>query len=508
MGTPLVGCLTRRGQSLSKQIHRHLPRTFRQIQKKMSNLGNDSCDVSNATLSPITHRLSGNPTSRFSALSRGLSSGLSSRLADSESSGSRLCNCSNYARGYSSLSGKSTGRPKNEEIQQNLEALDSTKDTEDLVPMGAWKFREDLANRTNELTVENLKDPTCIYIPTEEDNRLMQINHKLAFLEKQRQINYLNQVPGQPVNRYLPNKDPSSLLIDAEKLTKEEQVFQIFFIIMPIISFAFLVSFPFMFIYLVLPRVTELARICALEEEEDYKAKYKYLDDFPVVKFPEMLDIIGRPVHTIVLLFSHTFASLSFIPLLASLGQLMRRAGLPVSVVAIDLLDGSVPREFHNTYPPCGAPYLQFIHPYGTEEGESLLEDYEGMWNVFAILDRLNEILPIPKQVFNTAKRLDREVDFFVTELFDLCFVTTPQKPQKKSVASGVLSFFRSTRGKFIVPKEWERRGLADLAEPDELLDSWWLQIHEQLNLTYGIEVATLSAMALRDSLSYQMNLN
>merc|ERR550532_138985 len=148
---------------------------------------------------------------------------------------------------------------------------------------------------------------------------------------------------------------------------------------------------------------------------------------FEVINFGQMPDVLDRPFPTMVLLFdSSTISSKIFLPAIQDVEVLLRQAGIPVSVVALDLSAHPCPPDsFLWQYPRAMAPYLQMIVPRA-HDGEAGVIDYDGQWSAQAIFEAARRVAGIPVQGIShdDFSLLDHGISSFRDDLFELLFVS------------------------------------------------------------------------------------
>jgi len=153
---------------------------------------------------------------------------------------------------------------------------------------------------------------------------------------------------------------------------------------------------------------------------------------FEVINFGQMPDVLDRPFPTMVLLFdSSTISSKIFLPAIQDVEVLLRQAGIPVSVVALDLSAHPCPPDsFLWQYPRAMAPYLQLILPR-SHDGEAGVIDYDGQWSAQAIIETTRRVagtrvLGISHDDFSS---VDNGISCFRDALFELLFVNESAPP-------------------------------------------------------------------------------
>lgn len=183
---------------------------------------------------------------------------------------------------------------------------------------------------------------------------------------------------GPVVERYLPPEDPNVFLISGSRLTGAEQRWQRVFVALPWVLFACMAATPLLLLRANLPWLQDRAdaerRAVAGRAVAAHQAP-----GFVVIGFSQMVDVLDRPLPTLVMLFDPaTFASKVFLALMPELDGLLRAGGIPVSVAALDLSAApGPPPEFLAEYPRPLTPHLQLVLP-GAHDGEAGVVDYDG----------------------------------------------------------------------------------------------------------------------------------
>mmetsp|Transcript_23023 Transcript_23023/g.65900 ORF Transcript_23023/g.65900 Transcript_23023/m.65900 type:complete len:256 (-) Transcript_23023:147-914(-) len=169
--------------------------------------------------------------------------------------------------------------------------------------------------------------------------------------------------PGGPVDRYLPPVDPSRFLVEPDKLTREEQRFQVFFAAFPWLTFLAMLSAPFALVATLLPRLDEKARASLASESEELLRLFR-VPEFAIVPFRALVDVIERPLHSLIVFFHRdVFGTYALLPLLVDLARLFRSQNLPVAVVAVDLAGSDVPDTHRKKFPPALSPFSRCCVP-------------------------------------------------------------------------------------------------------------------------------------------------
>jgi len=237
--------------------------------------------------------------------------------------------------------------------------------------------------------------------------------------------------PGGPVDRYLPPVDPSRFLVEPDKLTREEQRFQVFFAAFPWLTFLAMLSAPFALVATLLPRLDEKARASLASESEELLRLFR-VPEFAIVPFRALVDVIERPLHSLIIFFHRdVFGTYALLPLLVDLARLFRNHNMPVAVVAVDLAGSDVPDTHRKKFPPGLSPFMQVLCPY-SQSGEPGLLDHDGPWNAVEIVKTVESQVNIPdtQHVYRDARRLDEITERLTDCLFQLDFIDSdPSMP-------------------------------------------------------------------------------
>jgi len=257
---------------------------------------------------------------------------------------------------------------------------------------------------------------------------------------------------GPQVVRYLPSEDPNSLLIPDSRLEPHERKWQKVFVALPWAVFACMLAAPLLLVRTNLPWLQKKAeedREAMAERNAMLSASRTY--DFEIIGFMQMPDILERPFPTIVLLFhADTFSSKVFLPAMRDIFAALKKAGLTVSVAALDLsADPCPPDSFLWEYPRALAPHLQIVIPRA-RDGEAGVVDYKGRWNATGIVDTARKVLGpgCPRVPQEEIERLDSNIKILFEALFDLMFVEDGTlSPRSSSGQSGSTSWMSWVRG-------------------------------------------------------------
>jgi len=237
----------------------------------------------------------------------------------------------------------------------------------------------------------------------------------------------LVQRVGPHVERYLPTEDPNAFLLPDNRLEPDERRWQKFFVALPWAVFACMLATPLLLVGTNLPWLQERAEFFrrAQQSREDEQIP-SHLPGFQVVNFGQMPDVLERPFPTmLMILHPSAFASKIFLPVLHDLADLLRNAGIVVSVAALDVsLSPQPPQEFLWEYPPALAPHLQLVLPR-VQDGEAGVVDYDGRWNVIALAEVARRLAGpyAPAVPAEDLERLEAQLERFRDLLFELVFL-------------------------------------------------------------------------------------
>merc|ERR1712178_108137 len=174
-----------------------------------------------------------------------------------------------------------------------------------------------------------------------------------------------------------------------------------------------------------------------------------------------MPDVIDRPFPTMLMLFHPSaFASKIFLPMLRDLSEMLRAAGVRVSVAALDLsASPHPPHEFLWEDPPALGPHMQLVIPRATD-GEAGLVDYDGHWKVVTLAEAAKRLAGpySPAVPPEDLARLDAQVERLRDLLFELVFLggsSESSGPSRRAASQSWLSrMFGSSGGSKTAPAE------------------------------------------------------
>lgn len=245
---------------------------------------------------------------------------------------------------------------------------------------------------------------------------------------------------GPQAERYLPTVDPNAFLLPDSRLEPKERKWQKIFIAVPLAVFACMLATPLLIVRGNVPwlqqRAEEQRRAA---EERGAAAEAVRTPEFQIVSFTQMPDVLERPLPTLVLLFEPaTFASKVFLPAFRDLSDVLRSAGISVSVAALDLsASPQPPDEFLWDFPKALAPHMQLILPRAVD-GESGIIDYDGRWSAAALVETARRIHgPYAPQVSEEElHRLEDGIERLRDSLFEVLFLkdTAPKARESKGL--------------------------------------------------------------------------
>ncbi|CBZ51042.1 conserved hypothetical protein [Neospora caninum Liverpool] len=229
--------------------------------------------------------------------------------------------------------------------------------------------------------------------------------------------------PGGPVDRYGPPRDPSALLLEPHKLTKEERLFQILFVTLPWVFFLFLLSAPVLLAKYHVAKLNDRAAFSwdvaqELIQESD-------ADGFRLCTFRDLREVVEQPLHAFLCyLHPDTLASQIVAPLLRDLATLFQRLGVRAQVALVDLSDPAMPPRMHREFPPALAPHGQLLLPFAFGGQQPAVLDFAAKtWNASDIVRAVAEEVPSARAALAPAAELDDVSEQLSDCLFSLAFV-------------------------------------------------------------------------------------
>ncbi|KFG62594.1 putative transmembrane protein, partial [Toxoplasma gondii RUB] len=198
--------------------------------------------------------------------------------------------------------------------------------------------------------------------------------------------------PGGPVDRYGPPRDPSTLLLEPHKLTREERWFQIFFVAAPWIFFLCMLSAPILLAQYHVKKLGERASLARQVAEELMETSDA--DFFRLCTFQDLREIVEQPLHAF-LCFLHpdTISSQVVAPLLRDVASLFKRLGIRASVALVDLSAG-VPERMQSELPAALAPHGQLLLPFAFGGQQAAVVDFAETWTAAEIVKAVAAEVP------------------------------------------------------------------------------------------------------------------
>jgi len=298
---------------------------------------------------------------------------------------------------------------------------------------------------------------------------------------------------GSQAERYLPTEDRTAFLLPDNRLEPAERKWQKVFVALPWMVFACMLATPLLLVRTNLPWLEKRA-----EEEREAAAERQAalvpaarVPGFEVVSFGQMPDVLERPFPTVLLVFNPTtLASKVFLPAMRDVEQLLREAGIAVSVAALDLTASpGPPSEFFLEYPSALAPHMQLIVPRA-QDGEAGVVDYDGPWSAGGVLEAARTLAGprTPGVPVEELARLDERIGLLRDALFDLLFVEEDPRAAAAVAARRPSWWRRALRGK---PTPAEEAEVADVSEAVRAASVERLE--QALDLAGGLEAAISS---------------
>lgn len=232
---------------------------------------------------------------------------------------------------------------------------------------------------------------------------------------------------GPQIERYLPTEDPSAFLLPASRLEPAERTWQKLFVALPWAVFACMLAAPLLLVKGNLPFLQKRAEDERQAAERRASAiEVDRLPHFQIVNFGQMPDVLERPFPTILLLFDGaTYSSKVFLPAIRDMERLLRQAGIPVSVAALDLTASPLPPDsFVWEYPSAMSPHIQLIMPRATD-GEAGVVDYDGRWSAAGFAAAASRLAGprMPDIAPEKLHQLDMDIEKLRDLLFELMFL-------------------------------------------------------------------------------------
>eukprot|EP00930_Biecheleria_cincta_P100983 TRINITY_DN92609_c0_g1_i1.p1 TRINITY_DN92609_c0_g1~~TRINITY_DN92609_c0_g1_i1.p1 ORF type:complete len:392 (-),score=80.32 TRINITY_DN92609_c0_g1_i1:31-1206(-) len=232
---------------------------------------------------------------------------------------------------------------------------------------------------------------------------------------------------GPHVERYLPTEDPNAFLLPASRLEPAERTWQKVFVALPWAVFACMLAAPLLLVKGNLPFLQKRAE----EERQAAERRASAIETdrvphFQIVNFGQMPDVLERPFPTILFLFdSATYSSKVFLPAIRDVERLLREAGIPVGVAALDLTASPLPPDsFMWEYPSAMSPHFQLVMPRATD-GEAGVVDYDGRWSAAGLAAAASRLAGprMPDVAREKLQQLDMDIEKLRDLLFELMFL-------------------------------------------------------------------------------------
>ncbi|KEP60198.1 UNVERIFIED_CONTAM: hypothetical protein HHA_288710 [Hammondia hammondi] len=227
--------------------------------------------------------------------------------------------------------------------------------------------------------------------------------------------------PGGPVDRYGPPRDPSTLLLESHKLTREERWFQIVFVAAPWFFFLCMLSAPVLLAQYHVKKLGERASLARQVAEELMEASDA--DFFHLCTFQDLREIVEQPLHAF-LCFLHpdTLSSQVVAPLLRDVASLFKRLGIRASVALVDLSAG-VPERMQSEFPAALAPHGQLLLPFAFGGQQAAVVDFAELWTAAEIVKAVAAEVPGAQAAMAHTQELDDICEQLSDCLFSLAFV-------------------------------------------------------------------------------------
>ncbi|GAB69168.1 hypothetical protein PCYB_145970, partial [Plasmodium cynomolgi strain B] len=200
------------------------------------------------------------------------------------------------------------------------------------------------------------------------------------------------------IQRYEPNEDPSSFLIDKRRLTKEEYTYQYVSTILPYICFTLMLFFPHVLICLYIPHVKEKnekhRKMCKLFQVKQHVHMYKDIR-------PEHLqNIIDNNMKTLVFFYNKDiFMNMHVKSLMIDLSKILKKNSVPVNVVGVDTAKHSIRYGVSTDFEEVLFPAIYFICPYHYDNDSGVFR-IEGPLTLESICAQISHFVHVPRNAF------------------------------------------------------------------------------------------------------------
>ncbi|SCO70096.1 conserved Plasmodium protein, unknown function [Plasmodium vivax] len=206
------------------------------------------------------------------------------------------------------------------------------------------------------------------------------------------------------IQRYEPNEDPSSFLIDRRRLTKEEYTYQYVSTILPYLCFTLMLFFPHFLICLYIPHVREKnekqRKLCRLFQVKQHVHLYKDIR-------PEHLqNVIDNNVKTLVFFYNRDiFMNMHVKSLMVDLSKIFKKNSIPVNVVGVDTAKHSIRYSVARDFEEVLFPVIYFICPYHYHNDSGVFR-IEGPLTLQSVCAQIAPFVHVPRDVFSQMRDL------------------------------------------------------------------------------------------------------
>ncbi|ANQ11078.1 Uncharacterized protein PCOAH_00053400, partial [Plasmodium coatneyi] len=211
------------------------------------------------------------------------------------------------------------------------------------------------------------------------------------------------------IQRYEPNEDPSSFLIDKRRLTKEEYTYQYVSTILPYICFTLMLFFPHVLICLYIPHMKEKnekqRKLCKLFQIKQHVHMYKDIR-------PEHLqNVIDNNVKTLVFFYNNEiFMNMRMKSLMVDLSRILKKNSIPVNVVGVDTAKHSIRYGVAKDFEEVLFPVIYLICPYHYDNDSGVFR-IEGPLTLESICAQIAQFVHVPRNAFSQMRDLTRLSD-------------------------------------------------------------------------------------------------
>ncbi|CAA9991130.1 conserved Plasmodium protein, unknown function [Plasmodium knowlesi strain H] len=211
------------------------------------------------------------------------------------------------------------------------------------------------------------------------------------------------------IQRYEPNQDPSSFLIDKRRLTKEEYRYQYVSTILPYICFTLMLFFPHALICLYIPYMKEKnekqRKICKFFQIKQHVHMYKDIR-------PEHLqNVIDNNVKTLVFFYNNEiFMNMRMKSLMVDLSRILKKNSIPVNVVGVDTAKHNIRYGVAKDFEEVLFPVIYLICPYHYDNDSGVFR-IEGPLTLESICSQIAQFVHVPRNAFSQMRDLTRLSD-------------------------------------------------------------------------------------------------